>query len=610
MDGPFKSLIVIFSASLIWCSSAFAAPALNRSIPEPPERPGRTLQERYAAMNAPAGFLSAPASYPTPTVTILFLRVEFQPDPDYLTSRTTGTGLWADYAQNGDPDFWVSRAETRFIDYWKEVSYGLLPIAVDVSQKVYQLPHIMAYYGNESDAALLNLIYDSVYTAETDTDPVTKPTFTSYDAVLIVHAGVGEETDQFGATPNDIWSLYYDNGSAICQYINSSPTGSCLATTLKDGNPVGEAIIMPQTDTRGSLVVDSLGVYVHEFGHWLGLPDLYCTAFPGCPYGLGHWSLMADGIYNKDPNTPTWYGSSPAHLDAWSLVRLGWVSPRISPTNVKNHAVSLNAVESAPPSSSTAGTDIIKAQASTATAKQYFLIENRQQIGYDAGLPGHGLLVWLVDEDVTSAHFSSNTIENSPTHPGVKLIEADGDWSLMSLTSDMGNAGDPFPGSTNNTKLTPATQPSSVPYTNYALVYIKNISETSGAYPNTVSFTIDFLPSLINRRGVDGNGNGDGECFIATAAYGSYLDPHVEALRNFRDRYLLTHGAGRAFVSFYYRYSPPIAGFISRHEALRMMTRWMLTPVVYAVQYPAALALFLAGVIAMLKIVVKRKETF
>lgn len=94
-------------------------------------------------------------------------------------------------------------------------------------------------------------------------------------------------------------------------------------------------------------------------------------------------------------------------------------------------------------------------------------------------------------------------------------------------------------------------------------------------------------------------------CFIATAAFGSYLDHHVGVLRQFRDRVLLKSGSGRWLVAEYYYYSPPIAAIIASHPGLRLGTRKTLTPLVYAIEYPRAsvglLLLLIAGLLTAFK---------
>ena len=99
-----------------------------------------------------------------------------------------------------------------------------------------------------------------------------------------------------------------------------------------------------------------------------------------------------------------------------------------------------------------------------------------------------------------------------------------------------------------------------------------------------------YIVSNDEENGNDSDGSG---CFIATAAYGSYLAPKVLSLRKFRDQHLLTNPAGQWFVAFYYRHSPPIADYIRDRETLRAVVRSGLTLVVYSIEYPIAAGLVL-----------------
>ena len=120
-------------------------------------------------------------------------------------------------------------------------------------------------------------------------------------------------------------------------------------------------------------------------------------------------------------------------------------------------------------------------------------------------------------------------------------------------------------------------------------------------FSGEIAYTVPGSPSSPSA-----SSGGGGGCFIATAAFGTSLAPEVSVLREFRDRHLLTNGPGQVFVDWYYRFSPPVAAFIEKHEGLKSALRWLLTPVVYAVKHPWAPLLLVVSL--PLALVLSRKR--
>jgi YVTN family beta-propeller protein len=141
---------------------------------------------------------------------------------------------------------------------------------------------------------------------------------------------------------------------------------------------------------------------------------------------------------------------------------------------------------------------------------------------------------------------------------------------------------------------------------------------------NIITITMDsikhctanfYTPYVDDGTGDTGTGDYSGtdphthhHCFIATAAYGSYLDPHVEELRWFRDEFLLTNTTGTGIVEWYYANSPPVADYISQHESMRLLVRLLLTPLVYSIMYPVTALTILAGVIILLSMWLRNRK--
>jgi M6 family metalloprotease-like protein/uncharacterized repeat protein (TIGR02543 family) len=185
----------------------------------------------------------------------------------------------------------------------------------------------------------------------------------------------------------------------------------------------------------------TIGIMVHEMGHDLNLPDLYDTN--GGSDGIGEWSVMADGSWTTTGTNPD--GSSPVHMDAFSKWYEGWLTP----TQIHGSQAGIELSEM----SSTADVYqlLTNPRAVDWTFQQnpgigeYFLVENRQLSGYDAGLPGCGLLIWHIDETRTASNFANAT----EARKLVDLEEADGLNELdddSEFPPEAGDDGDPYRG--------------------------------------------------------------------------------------------------------------------------------------------------------------------
>ena len=129
----------------------------------------------------------------------------------------------------------------------------------------------------------------------------------------------------------------------------------------------------------------------------------------------------------------------------------------------------------------------------------------------------------------------------------------------------------------------------------------------------TVNFYADYVDDGSGDTGTGDYGGTDHHthhhCFIATAAYGSYLDPHVEELRWFRDEFMLTNSIGTQMVEWYYANSPPVADYISQHDNIRLLVRLLLTPVVYSIMYPLTAITILTGIVVLLSTRRRNRKT-
>ncbi|MBN1342320.1 MAG: M6 family metalloprotease domain-containing protein [Phycisphaerae bacterium] len=336
-------------------------------------------------------------------------------------------------------------------DYYDEVSYGALTVVTTVVEPV-TLNNGYAYYGQNDawgwDLRPREMVEEALAKLDArgfDFSTVDGDGDGWVDCLTVVHAGRDEACS--GNDPDYIWShkwgihsvTTYDGVKLYAYHTVPAQRGW-------DSSPA----------TWGLL---RIGVVCHEMGHILGLPDLYDTDYSSM--GVGDFCLMAGGSWNGDS------GSCPAHMSAWCKVELGWVAPTVisGPGSYNVAQVATN-------------DQIYKIQGDL-PANEYFLVENRQGVGFDAALPGalRGLMIWHVDENR-----AGNTDEN---HYKVDVEEASGPQHLQ-LDQNYGNDLDYFRNG-NATTFTDETTPSNVGYGGTPLgLNIVSVSATGA----TMSFSV------------------------------------------------------------------------------------------------------------------------
>ena len=325
----------------------------------------------------------------TGTIQVAFILSEFE-DQEYQDGHDQD--YFEDLAFGETDSMW---------EYFDEVSRSELNIEGDVFGP-YTLDGDAEDYGTENQ----NFVRDSVEIADDDID------YRDYDAVMVIHSGPGEESS---GNSDDIWSIHW----------------STNIETEDDGYEIKKITQAPEYENSNG-ERSPLGVWCHEFGHELGLPDLY--DYDNSSEGIGNWGLMGSGSWANN-------GETPVYLAAWSRYELEWIEPVVITDDITG--LVLEPIED--------GGITYMLPIPWSDSDEYFLIENRQQMKYDQYMSGEGLLIWHIDDSQ-----SGNSDED---HKLVDLEEADGNDDLDHATN-RGDEGDPY----NSGSFTKDSYPDSLAY--------------------------------------------------------------------------------------------------------------------------------------------------
>ena len=502
--GGVRMLVSLLAATLALIGAAAparaAAPApwlLERARGTPQEAEIREQIRRWSELRAGGAdkvheaFALSPSRYPRGGVArrnILVVLTQFPSDQFGGAVKPSSKSTPAYYQRlffSEDPNDGI----TSVREYYREVSNGRLLISGQVTSKWMDMPHSYAYYVNGAAGldfggyprSAQKLAEDAMDAGYTDFDGKLGyfdndgPDGISnsgdddgyIDAVCVIHPGYGGEVVAGNQAFNYLWS--HEAGTAIyspCPGTGSGP-GCLPGITL---GAVRGFLYFMTAEYNEHPADGAVGTYCHEFGHTIGLPDLYDPVGAG----LGFYSLMGLGNYLPF-NGEGVFGSVPSSLDAWSRQYLGF-DPIVIPTAGGSYKLG----------PATGGGGSLRVWTNGEPGSEYFLLENRQKTKSDRYLPGDGLLIYHVD-DTQQDNLSG------PANYRVRVVVADS-VSLDDLESSLGNFGDDkdfWPGTLLRRFWTESTIPDSRDYNGFdTAVRLANITGGSVDASDSVSFDL------------------------------------------------------------------------------------------------------------------------
>ena len=286
-------------------------------------------------------------------------------------------------------------------DYFYDQSLGKFDLTFDVVGPV-TVSNDYSYYGKNSggeDQYPATMVIEACKLANSQVN------FADYDwdddgyvdQVYVVYAGMGEAD---GGAANTIWPHEYDLNSA-------QEYGDGTGELELDGVTINTYACGPELNGEGD--ISGIGTMCHEFSHCLGYPDFYDTRTNGDGVGMFVWDLMDYGSYNGR-------GYQPCGYTSYERMVAGWAEPQELSTTQE--------VKNMKPLQESAESYVIY---NGGNPDEYFLLENRSQVGWDASLPGSGLLILHVD--YLKSAWENNTVNNVTKRQRMTWIPADNNYT-------------------------------------------------------------------------------------------------------------------------------------------------------------------------------------